>query len=154
MVSLNIFLVKLRGMHSNSLLKRHDGLVCFRWPQSYLPLVGLLSWIVADVKVAHFGHLGDGHLDGHVGVEADLDVVADWAGQGRFVLALDEVDYDRLVSLQVKVPVDLGDDLISVDEVREFNVFFTFNSIQVLVELVQHPVEEFLRIVLCVTLEH
>ena len=54
----------------------------------------------------------------------------------------------------MKVPVELGNDIISVGEVRDFNVLFTFNSIQVLVELVQHPVEKFLRIMLCISLEH
>ena len=90
----------------------------------------------------------------HEWVESDRHFFAVAARDGRLVLALEEVDDDRVVAAPVSGPAGGGELAVGLANVgRVFSVRLGEDAVEVLVEAVEEEGEDFLGVVLLVAAE-
>ena len=93
-------------------------------------------WLDTYEKEFKFNHVRYGKIDSCERFESISLVIAGSAFYGTLILALHQVDYNRLVSLKMKLPVSIRFLLIRTLQIWHFNIFFVSNSVNIFMELI------------------
>lgn len=146
--------MELTGLDRHPQFNPHEGLITGERRQWYLTVKDAFLGSAGDEEKINFDHMGYRQLHHAKWFERVFLVLAGGALYGAFELSLHQVDDNGLIPLQVQLPESVRLLLISAFQVWHLDIFLLFDPVEIFVEQVEQLGQEFLRVVLLVSLEH
>ena len=100
-------------------------------------MVDQIYRLLSDEKVLNLDHVWNRQLYRRKCIESTLRVFAFSALHGGLVLALHEIDNERLVPLHMQCPVSVSLLHVGAFQVRNLHVQLLFHSVHILMKLIK-----------------
>ena len=135
--------MELWSLDCDPLLSINEWLINLWLPEFHLALKDLCFRVNADKKVVDGLLARNWKLHWSERIEINLLMITSWALQGRFELAIHQVNDNWLISLEMDFPKCFGNIFVLSFQIWHLNILFLFNAIKIFMECVKKPVEEF-----------